>query len=67
MDKTLFKKSITDFIRLEDGKLGKRNALMLGSVLGATALGQMLLGTVDNAEATATHSQYTAYHRDASF
>ncbi len=65
--KNIAQKSITDFIRVEDGKLGKRNALMLSSTIGATVLGQTLLDMANDAEATGLGGDHTQYsHSQAS-
>ena len=65
------KKSLADFIQLEDGKLGKQDALMLGSALGASVLGQVLLSILEdnNAEATGEYNKTFAGtgHDQASF
>lgn len=70
MDKELLKavakKSFTDFLRLEDGKAGKKNALAFGTAIGATVLAQMLLGAMNDAEATSTHG-HSIPHSQASF
>ena len=62
------KKSLRDFIELEDGKLGKKDAMLVGSAIGATVLGQLLLGTVDETDAYPGYSQSSGGgHHQASF
>lgn len=66
--RTRAKKSIFDFVQSEDGAVGKSNALAIGTILGASALGLMLLSAVPDADAF-INSWHTNHcnHTDASF
>ena len=65
------KKSLSDFVQLEDGKLGKQDALMVGSALGASVLGQVLLSILEDNHADAAGRHNTTLtvvgHKQASF
>ena len=66
------KKSLSDFIQLEDGKLGKQDALMVGSALGASVLGQVLLSILEDNHADGEEDGYSKVftftkHNQASF
>ncbi len=43
--KSVTTKTLSDFIRLEEGSTGKQNALKAGAVIGGSVLAQVLLNT----------------------
>lgn len=43
--KSITTKTLSDFIRLEEGSTGKQNALKAGAVIGGSVLAQVLLNT----------------------
>lgn len=42
MDSSTLSKKVTDFIKLEDGNVGRKSALVTGALLTSTLLGVML-------------------------
>ena len=54
--KTIATKTLSDFIRLEEGSTGKQNALTAGAVLSGSVLAQVLFTTVESVEAEHVHS-----------
>ena len=60
--KSITTKTLSDFIRLEEGSTGKQNALKAGAVIGGSVLAQVLCA-VDPADAN-THSSGWFWNRD---
>ena len=44
-------RKVTDFIRLEEGNIGRRSAVVTGALLASTLLGATLTAQVEKAEA----------------
>lgn len=49
--KSITTKTLSDFIRLEEGSTGKQNALKAGAAIGGSVLAQVLLAAVESADA----------------
>lgn len=49
--KAITTKTLSDFIRLEEGSTGKQNALKTGAALGGSVLAQVLFSALDSADA----------------
>ena len=49
--KAVATKTLSDFIRLEEGSTGKQSALKTGAMLGGSVLAQVLFSTLESAEA----------------
>lgn len=54
--KSITTKTLSDFIRLEEGSTGKQNALKAGAVLGGSVLAQVLFTAVESANAHTNHT-----------
>jgi len=54
--KSITTKTLSDFIRLEEGSTGKQNALKTGAVLGGSVLAQVLFTAVESGNAHTDHA-----------
>jgi hypothetical protein len=48
-------RKVTDFIRLEEGNIGRKSAVVTGALLASSVLGTVLIATVSTAEGYYDH------------